>query len=141
MARYAITLVNGIEKHKMIDQFIRKNCAIDGRGVRIQPLIEEIFYACAKSGLTAEEIARLIAKAGEESAHTRTVALDDSRVSNHAASGAGSADVAQSVSPDPAQDEPVTVAPGALADDEIGDGDARSRGMQTLMHGLNLGIK
>ena len=54
--RYSITLTRNAERHVAISRYIEQHCIHDGRGIRLQPLIEKLFYEFARSGLSPDEI-------------------------------------------------------------------------------------
>ena len=55
-ATLIITIPKKSAKHIAIWQYIEQHCDHDGRGIRTQPLIEKLFYECARSGLTPDEV-------------------------------------------------------------------------------------
>ena len=55
-ATLIITIPRKSAKHIAIWQYIEQHCDHDGRGIRTQPLVEKLFYECARSGLTPDEV-------------------------------------------------------------------------------------
>jgi hypothetical protein len=63
--KYTISLSSRNRRHRVIDCYIKSNTEKDGRGVRVQPLIEQILYECAASELPLMDILWAIRKAGK----------------------------------------------------------------------------
>ncbi len=63
--KYTISLSSRNRRHRVIDCYIKSNTEKDGRGVRVQPLIEQILYECAASELPLMEILWAIRKSGK----------------------------------------------------------------------------
>lgn len=69
--RYTISLSLKNRKHRVIDDYIRGNAESDGRGLRVQPIIEQLLYECAISGLPLMDILWSIRDAGKGGSDAR----------------------------------------------------------------------
>lgn len=63
--KYTISLSPKNRRHRIIDSYIKNNTDQDGRGVRVQPFVEQILYECAASELPLMDILWVIRKAGK----------------------------------------------------------------------------
>lgn len=64
--KYTISLSLNNRKHRIIDEYIKLNTDRDGRGLRVQPFIEQLLYECATSKLTLMELLLLIQNEGRK---------------------------------------------------------------------------
>ena len=65
--RYSISLSPKDRKHQIITDFIKENASSDGRGIKLQSLVEDLLYECAISQLPMIHILLAIRNAGESS--------------------------------------------------------------------------
>lgn len=124
--RYSISLSPKNSKHKAIDEFIQNNVFSDGRGLRVQPLFEDLLYACATSGMSLFAIVAAIRNAGdghvsERNADSRSAGPSENKEDAPANAETRASGAASAV----ARIEPPEIAPTE-------SGDARERFSSTM---------